>query len=106
MKKKFSGEAGSAPTTPSTSFASTATIANTPTPSPSKKVKKQVGSGTNVSSGRIKKTPVKGNGLSRGPNVKVGAKLEAENEDEDVIGVFIDDGIKCEDSDGDYMGAI
>jgi hypothetical protein len=107
MKKKFSGgESASSPPTPSTSFTSTTTVAKTPTPSPSKKVKKEVGSGTNVSSGRIKKTPIKGNGMSRGPNAKVRAKLGAENEEDKVIDVFVADGGKYEDSDREYMGEI
>ena len=106
MKNKFTTKSStSAPTTPTTSFTSTTTIANTPTPSPSKKVKREVGSGTNVSSGRVKKTPTKGNGVARGPNAKAHMRVDTKNEDDEAIDVFVDGGReKWEDE--EYMGEI
>lgn len=104
MKNKFiTKNSNSAPTTPTTSFTSTTTVADTPTPSPSKKVK-EVGSGTNVSSGRVKKTPVKGNGMTWGPKVKIRSRVGAENEDDEVVGSFVGGGGKGEDE--EYMGEI
>ena len=60
MKKKFIPNGVSTPgaQSPNVSFSSTATVPNsprTPTGSPSKRVKKEVGSGTNVSSSGVRK---------------------------------------------------
>jgi hypothetical protein len=105
MKNKFTTKnSNSAPTNPTTSFTSTTTVANTPTPSPSKKVNKEVGSGTNVSSGRVKKTPAKGNGMAWAPKVKIRSRVGAENEDDGAVGSLVGGGGKWADE--DYMGEV
>ncbi|KAG0647929.1 hypothetical protein D0Z07_6041 [Hyphodiscus hymeniophilus] len=108
MKKKFIGPSTPSTQSPNVSFSSTTTVPNTPrtpTGSPSKRVKKEVGSGTNVSSSGVRKIPGKGKEtLSRGSTSKVrGLALEdAENEEEIVVRVQKKAGKYEEDGDEDF----
>lgn len=113
MKKKFSAKNGTPVQSPSASFNSISTILNTPTGSPSKssaakRVKKEIGSGTNVNSGGVRKTPVKGNGMARGPNAKVGGRGMEDVDKNDGGEAFVHGngtGFKYQDyQDGAFLG--
>jgi hypothetical protein len=65
------------------------------------RAKKDVGAG--VSSGRVKKSPIKGSDFARSMEEKVNARLGSGNA-EDVIEVFVKGGGKWEDD--EYMGEV